>query len=832
MTYFRTAVIAVAAWLVQIQVSFASPLCLPPGPPDAGVMRAAPEECLFYLGWNGAGTADPKSANQTEQLLAESEVRQFLTQVEAQVTGLAQQAMRGNPAGAALADHVPVLVKTLLTRPAALFVSKVSIGPMGQDVRVGLVVNTGDQQAAFAKAIGQIEMVALGNLPPGAKFEETNVAGATLRRLPVPPGAPAVVWGFKDTYFLLNVGPDAGKDLVGRLTSGAPPAWLTKLHEQAAVPRPGVTWHVNVAGILQAVQPFLTDPKIPAVLDAVGIQHVTSIGSVSGFDDTGMMGKTIVASNGALEGLFAGVAGKALASSDLQPIPKDANFAVAARLDAADLFRRIQDAVAKVDPAARERMIAELGELGSKLGFSFSDDLFPALGDVWCAYSTEPPAAAGKPAPQVGNLSLSVTVRDRKRLEKSYSALVKLLESEAQKSDGSWSVKKSTFRGTTVYYVPLKLPQAPAGPPGLDMPLGFDTLGAGLTPCWCLTKERLVVSSTPQALKDFLTRDAKAESLAKRSEVAKYFKGSEGPSIITYQDTAAGLRTLYPALQGLVPLASMGLASQGIQIPPLPSLDALERHARPSTFTMQKTSTGLVLEDHQTVPVVNSRSLATGGIGVALLLPAVQAAREAARRTESSNNLRQIGLGMLTFADTNNWLPAAAGCDKQGKPLLSWRVYILPFLDQQELYNSFHLDEPWDSEHNKALITRMPAVYRNPNLPAAAEGKTNYLAVVSDNGAIRPKQGTAMTEITDGTSGTIMIVEANADRAVIWTKPDDLVPDEKNPAAGLFAMRPGVVLALFADGHFQAIGIGTEPSALKALFTRNGGERIPPDAIK
>src|SRR5580704_12979431 len=82
MIYLRTALVAVAAWLVQIQTSFASPFCLPPGAPDAGVMRAAPEECLFYLGWNGAGTADPKSANQTEQLLAESEVRQFLSQVE------------------------------------------------------------------------------------------------------------------------------------------------------------------------------------------------------------------------------------------------------------------------------------------------------------------------------------------------------------------------------------------------------------------------------------------------------------------------------------------------------------------------------------------------------------------------------------------------------------------------------------------------------------------------------------------------------------------------------------------------------------------------------
>jgi hypothetical protein len=828
MTYFRIALIAITGWLVQVQASLASPFCLPPGAPDAAVMRAAPEECLFYLGWNGAGTPDAKSENQTEQLLAEGEVQKFVSQVDAQVTELVQQAMRGNPAGALMADHLPVLVKTILTRPAALYVSQASMGQWGPDMRGGLVVNTGDQQPAFAKAIAQIEMLIQSQLPPGMKLEEVNIGEATLRRLQISPAAPVWVWGFKNTYFLISVGPDAGKDLVGRLTSGAAPAWLTKVQQQAAIQRPGVTSYFNVAGILQAAQPFMNDPKLAAVLDAMGIQNLSTINSVSGFDATGMVSKTLVTSDGEMKGLFAALAGKPLTASDVQPIPKDANFAVAARLDLADMLRRGLDAAAKIDPAAREGIARELDELGAKLGFSFSDDLFAALGDVWCAYGTEAKPAAGKPAPQVGNISLAATVRDRKRLDKSYQVLLKVLQSEAEKSNGSWSVKQSTFRGNQVYYVPLKLPQAPAAP------LGFDTSAAGLTPCWCLTDDRLVVSSNPQALKDFLTRDPKAESLAARSEAAPWFKGSDAPFVITYQDTAAGLRASYPALQALVPLASLGLASQGVnvQIPPLPSLAALERHARPSTFIMQKTTAGLLMESHQTVPVINSRSLATSGVAIALLLPAVQQAREAARRTQSTNNLKQIGLAMHNFADVYKWFPAAAGYDKQNKPMLSWRVYILPFVDEQELYKSFHLEEPWDSEHNKALIARMPVVYHNPNLPQAAEGKTNYLAVVGDKAAVRPKEGTAIADFTDGTSNTILAVEANADRAVIWTKPDDWSPDNKDPLAGLVGFRPGFFLALFADGRVQAVSVKTEPNVLKALFTRNGGEVIPPDGIK
>src|SRR5690349_15365237 len=123
MTCLRIALVAFVGWLLQVQASLASPFCLPPGAPDAGVQRAAPEECLFYLGWNGAGQADAKSGNQTEQLLAEDEVQKFVSQADAQITALVQQAMRGNPAAAMFADHLPVLIKTVLTRPFALYVS-------------------------------------------------------------------------------------------------------------------------------------------------------------------------------------------------------------------------------------------------------------------------------------------------------------------------------------------------------------------------------------------------------------------------------------------------------------------------------------------------------------------------------------------------------------------------------------------------------------------------------------------------------------------------------------------------------------------------------------
>src|SRR5262249_52947907 len=146
----------------------------------------------------------------------------------------------------------------------------------------------------------------------------------------------------------------------------------------------------------------------------------------------------------------------------------------------------------------------------------------------------------------------------------------------------------------------------------------------------------------------------------------------------------------------------------------------------------------------------------------------------------------------------NKRFPAAAIVDKDGKPLLSWRVAILPYLDEKELYEQFHLDEPWDSEHNRKLIDRMPAVYTNPELGALGQ-KTVYLAPAGDGTMFADKKGMTLKSIVDGTSNTIMLVEADADHAVEWTKPDDLKFDPKQPTAGLTGIRPGAFLALFAD---------------------------------
>jgi type II secretory pathway pseudopilin PulG len=248
------------------------------------------------------------------------------------------------------------------------------------------------------------------------------------------------------------------------------------------------------------------------------------------------------------------------------------------------------------------------------------------------------------------------------------------------------------------------------------------------------------------------------------------------------------------------------------------------------SFAPTREGTSLVLfrtevsEQNQQQKMV---AMAVIGVLVALLLPAIQAAREAARRNQSMNNLKQMMLALHMYHDTKKTFPAHASYSDDGKPLLSWRVHILPFIEEQALYEQFRLDEPWDSEHNKALIARMPQVFQNPNFPNEP-GKTNYLAVVGDecifNGT---KDGVRLQDITDGTSKTIALVEADADQAVEWTKPDDWEYNAETPNAGLGNLRPGVWMAAISDGSVQAVAEQIDLNVLKAMFTRAGGEVIP-----
>jgi hypothetical protein len=192
--------------------------------------------------------------------------------------------------------------------------------------------------------------------------------------------------------------------------------------------------------------------------------------------------------------------------------------------------------------------------------------------------------------------------------------------------------------------------------------------------------------------------------------------------------------------------------------------------------------------------------------------------------------LKWIGLAMHNFqsADKEHRFPPAAIFSKDGKPLLSWRVAILPYVEQEYLYQQFHLDEPWDSEHNKKLIPMIPPVYRNARIRDGRPGLTTYLVPVGKEVAFtgEPKGRVFPGEFPDGTANTIMVVDVADEKGVIWTKPDDLVVDLNDPKKGLMGHYPAYFLAGFADGSVRAIPKNISRATLRGAFTVAGGETL------
>ncbi|MCM2370893.1 DUF1559 domain-containing protein [Aporhodopirellula aestuarii] len=256
--------------------------------------------------------------------------------------------------------------------------------------------------------------------------------------------------------------------------------------------------------------------------------------------------------------------------------------------------------------------------------------------------------------------------------------------------------------------------------------------------------------------------------------------------------------------------------------------EATDRYANRMADMITKNLKPTLRGDEVAIEVESSVSVATTGVLVGLLLPAVQAARQAARRMSSSNNIKQIMLAMHNYHSAYRQLPKSAITDDDGKPLLSWRVAILPFIEEQALYQKFHLDEPWDSEHNLPLAKELPAVYQSPGV-TLGPGMTVMQAVVGEDMGMRPLEKTAFRDFLDGLSNSALILEVNAEAAVIWSKPEDIEIDKANPLQHLGKLREGGFHIGMADGAVRFFTNSTGPEFFLRLLTRAGKETIDHD---
>ncbi len=205
-----------------------------------------------------------------------------------------------------------------------------------------------------------------------------------------------------------------------------------------------------------------------------------------------------------------------------------------------------------------------------------------------------------------------------------------------------------------------------------------------------------------------------------------------------------------------------------------------------------------------------------------MLKPALEKAAQAAANTRKRNNLKQIGLAFHNYESTNRAFPGA-GSSATSKEGLSWRVHLLPYLDQAALYNKFNFDEPWDSETNKALIDQMPEVYQTDGVTDPTQ--TSLHVFTGPGAPFAENQAPSIASFTDGTSSTILVINAGPDTATIWTKPGGLDFNPEDPLKSLGQIGD-VFNALFADGSVRAISNMIDPQTLRRVIQSADGEAL------
>jgi hypothetical protein len=268
-----------------------------------------------------------------------------------------------------------------------------------------------------------------------------------------------------------------------------------------------------------------------------------------------------------------------------------------------------------------------------------------------------------------------------------------------------------------------------------------------------------------------------------------------------------------------LPMALGGLAMLG-------GVNTLDDYLR----TMPLERNGGAISTKIDLPSWSNQYFGTMMLAAGVALPAVQKVRTAAATMQSQNNMKQLALAMYNYESAYGNFPPAAICDKNGKPLLSWRVAILPFIEQDNLYRKFKLDEPWDSEHNKPLSEVAIKTFQDPRYDYLGKmNHTHYKIFVGKNTFTTLTKGARITDITDGASNTIMI--ACGGDSVPWAAPDDFAFDPNGKLPDLTC--PGnKLLVAMCDGSVRTLqmdAIKDFEKLMKLLIQKNDGQVIPWD---
>ena len=577
-------------------------------------------------------------------------------------------------------------------------------------------------------------------------------------------------------------------------------------------------------------------PLTPDAVD-LGLDGLKWIDLRWGFQDGALVTRLHVEAPGPRRGVLALLDQPTFGVDTLPPLPAHLTSLFVLSVDLAKTYDQVDALMKLVNPQSPTEP-PTVGIL-ARHGIDLRKDLLAHLGPRLAFYAHAPrgeesTTAASMLMSRVAGFTLAAEVRDESAVSRVVYSLIKSFTSILR--EYLRGVPRNRVASSLAFLKFQNLPGRPSRyaldlPPN-SLPQPYVTM---LRPTVMLGRDQLVVSASTPAAEQSLAGgprwrpDGAFIPVVKTLPPDMVYLGLVDPRAGTAIFTKT-LPILVHQLNGEIALAQRrtGKTPQDVflRLDPdtIPDTADLDRLLFPSSTTLTVDRQGAILTHREAIPTLTSPS--TAAAVIALVAPGVQSSLVAARRVQCVNNLKQIALAMHNYHASTNAFPRPATLGAKGKPLLSWRVAILPYIEQQELYDKFKQDEPWDSPHNKALLKEMPPVYRCPIRTNPEPFTTNYRVFVGKGALFEKDQVIGVADVTDGTSNTIMIVEAK--NAVPWTKPDELSFDSAAAPSlhGAGSPHPGGFNASMADGSVRFLKNTIDLNVFRALITRAGGEVV------
>jgi len=722
------------------------------------------------------------------------------------------------------------LLKIALAGPA--YVATIPVSNPKPGLRPAVVLSLGQRKEAFQTLLKRLEA-------PGAA---DDTIGGYKCRVWTDTGGITQCYGFVGQVFIFSPDKEAYRRVADCVAGKAPHLAATARYQ--AVMKGLDRKDALLEGYV-AAEPILKtfadsiDPKGKRALKALGIDAAQAVGMSVGFEGKAFRSTVFVHAPSPRIGVMRVFDGKPLTAADAAMVPPDSVTFTVARFDTAKAVKGLHRIVTRIDPEAGDRLYGFLDQSTRMLGFDVLEELEAAFGDRVAISVGPTPGPILFPMPV-----LILEVKDRKRAERIIQSLAKTavgMMGPAEPGTAS-PVTTGTYHGMTLVGTrPIK-----GGSPVL----------AVIQPTAAIGDKYMVLGPTALSVKEaaYALAMAPADYRGPAGFLANAAQLQPGSTVFSYTDTARATDALYRAIPTLAMISNLVSQFAGVQIrlDRLPPPAELKPHLFPAVGSVRPAKDGIRFDHRGPLgPVFSMTDPIVPAIAIAALLPAVQQAREAARRTQCRNSGHQLAIALANYEETHGQFPTATVPNKDlpREKRLSWMVAILPFVEEAPLYRRTDMKKAWDdpaNAHLKPALEQFQCPTQGQTTGANGFGLTHWAGCGGvgplaldmlggrHGGIFSDKRGMTLGGVHDGTSQTILVGEVNqalgpwaaGGMPTVRTLDPKIRPINSGKPANFGSSHEGGAFFTFTDSQVRFISENIDPKVFRALCTASGGEVI------